>query len=571
MDDDLCEDHDETVSLDEGGAGEEGALQGDALESNVSTNESTQREKSLMEHVNVLRASAQRAQKERACAEDAEMNLRAELEVELDRTLMLKTTLRASEKKCRDLQEAAMSSNDETDLHDQSCSNSAHEELERLLSVEKKRCEAVEQELGASRAENEVLSTKLKRALEARADDAAGPMTDFWHTTTDEKVAKALMKRCEVAEKARDDITVQHDALAALIEGLETKFSAIDEDGLAGDDVLENDENADWTKNSRLRRHMNEVRRSSTNTSCWADMVAQNDSEDDMHAGDADPDAELIPGSRRLIAGGIKAKKGGAQFGFTHDNPYSAISVSRLQDKEAIGADDEMQIQKLLKQAGVIKCDDDDLDKLKVPDKEHFTMSWFAKLLTKLQSLQVTSLVAKTFGWMDEFSEVVGAPEEMKIWPGSQFCFLDMYHGEKLYEAVMKGRNQQLQIAFRKHCRALGKKSLQKLAEVIALTFAYTMATGECKKMVDLMTMTRPDSMTDDLEWVLKAQENCDQVRKKMQFVDIEDLAANNLMIQLGPDIEKHSSSLMKLWVTGVCRLDFVEAGCEHVVDANII
>ena len=151
-----------------------------------------------------------------------------------------------------------------------------------------------------------------------------------------------------------------------------------------------------------------------------------------------------------------------------------------------MGADDEMQIQKLLKQAGVIKCAEDDLEKLKVPDKDHFTMSWFAKLLTKLQSLQVASLVANTFGWMDEFSEAVGAPEDMKIWPNSQFCFLDMYHGEKLYEAVMKGRHRQLLIAFKKHNRASKKTSLQMLAEVIADTFSYPMASSECKKMEDL-------------------------------------------------------------------------------------
>ena len=52
----------------------------------------------------------------------------------------------------------------------------------------------------------------------------------------------------------------------------------------------------------------------------------------------------------------------------------------------------------------------------------------------------------------------------------------------------------------RRHGRALGKKSLQKLADVIAKTFAYTMATAECKKMVDLITTTRPGSMTDDFE-----------------------------------------------------------------------
>ena len=64
----------------------------------------------------------------------------------------------------------------------------------------------------------------------------------------------------------------------------------------------------------------------------------------------------------------------------------------------------------------------------------------------------------------------------MKIWPNSQFCFLDMYHGEKLYEAVMKGRHRQLLIAFKKHNRASKKKSLQMLAEVIADTFSYPMA-----------------------------------------------------------------------------------------------
>ena len=76
MDADLCEDH---VSLEE-----EGALQEDVPESNVSTNESTstyeptQREESSVKHVTVLMASAQRAQKQRSCAEDAEINLRAE-------------------------------------------------------------------------------------------------------------------------------------------------------------------------------------------------------------------------------------------------------------------------------------------------------------------------------------------------------------------------------------------------------------------------------------------------------------------------------------------------------------
>ena len=372
MDADLCEDHDETASLDEGGAGEESAIQGDALESNVSTSESTQRVESLRKLVTTLRASTLEAENDRACAEDAEMNLRAELKVEMDRTRTLKTTLRAIEKECHELREAATSSNDETNLQDQ-----MHDELERQLSLEEKRREAVELELDVARAEIQTLSTELKR-VEARADDAAGPMTDLEDHTYEEyafnKVVKALMKRCEAAEKARDDITMQRDALAVHIEGLETRFpaideegaagedaleddentdekvvkalrkrckaaekaqdsitmqrdaleaqieeletrfSAIDEDDAAGDDVIENDGNADLTKNSRLRRHMNEVRRASANALSWADMVAQKDFEDEMRAdGAADPDVKLIPGSRRLVPGGIMAKKGGAQ------------------------------------------------------------------------------------------------------------------------------------------------------------------------------------------------------------------------------------------------------------------
>ena len=381
MDADLCEDHDETASLDEGGAGEESAIQGDALESNVSTNKLTQRVESLRNLVTTLRASTLEAGNDRACAENAEMNLRAELKGEVDRTRTLKMTLSANEKKCRELQEAATSSNDETDLRDQ-----MHDALERQLSLEEKRREAVDQELIVARAEIQALSTELKR-VEARADDAAGPMTDLGDHTTDENMRmimdKALMKRCEAAEKARDDITMKHDALAVHIEGLETRFpatdeegaagddaleddeitdekvadalrkrckaaekaqdsitmqrdalaaqieeletrfSAIDEDDAAGDDVLENDGNADLTKNSRLRRHMNEVRRASANALSWAEMVAQKDFEDEKRADGADPDVKLIPGSRRLVPGGIMAKKGGAQFGFTKENLYS--------------------------------------------------------------------------------------------------------------------------------------------------------------------------------------------------------------------------------------------------------
>ena len=98
---------------------------------------------------------------------------------------------------------------------------------------------------------------------------------------------------------------------------------------------------------------------------------------------------------------------------------------------------------------------------------------------------------------MCELSEAVGAPEDMKIWPSGQFCFLDMYHDEKLYEAAMRGRHRQPMIALRKYSRASGKKSLQKLAEVIADTFSYTMASGECKKMEDLITATRLTSTAE--------------------------------------------------------------------------
>ena len=137
---------------------------------------------------------------------------------------------------------------------------------------------------------------------------------------------------------------------------------------------------------------------------------------------------KLIPGSEAIIPGGILAKKGASSFGFNQENGYSLIMQELDEEYRAIeeekaesGAlsvpDDEMYIQKLLKQAGVIMNSHDNLEKFEVPSQEEMSSDWIGKLLTKLQQLQIISLTAADFGWMDEYADCVGAPEDMKTWP----------------------------------------------------------------------------------------------------------------------------------------------------------
>ena len=82
------------------------------------------------------------------------------------------------------------------------------------------------------------------------------------------------MKRCDAAEKARDDITMQRNALAVQIEGLEIRFPAIDEEGAAGDDALKGDENTDEEVVKVLRKRCKAAEKAQDNITMQRDALA---------------------------------------------------------------------------------------------------------------------------------------------------------------------------------------------------------------------------------------------------------------------------------------------------------
>jgi hypothetical protein len=135
-------------------------------------------------------------------------------------------------------------------------------------------------------------------------------------------------------------------------------------------------------------------------------------------AGDLDGDetVKIIPGSDKLVPGGIPVKGGASRIHSLQAkfNPYAVRAVSLLQVEDE-SPTDEIVIQKLLKQAGIIMSNTDKLEELYIPAMEKFNVTWFTKFFSKLQDCQVSSLVAHSFGWMDEYKEIVGSHEEMKI------------------------------------------------------------------------------------------------------------------------------------------------------------
>ena len=140
----------------------------------------------------------------------------------------------------------------------------------------------------------------------------------------------------------------------------------------------------------------------------------------------------------------------------------------------------------------------DKLEELYIPAMERFNVTWFTKLFSRLQDCQVASLVAHSFGWMDEYKEIVGSHEEMKIWHRHQYSFLDMYHGNKLYTAILNGKNQQLQVAVNRYLREVGnKKSLVKLAIVIAKTFQFIQSHAETGTVLTGCSTVRPANQSD--------------------------------------------------------------------------
>ena len=72
---------------------------------------------------------------------------------------------------------------------------------------------------------------------------------------------------------------------------------------------------------------------------------------------------------------------------------------------------------------------------------------------------------------MPHYREVVGSSEELETWKRNQGGLLDIYHGEKMYEAIIAGKHQQLQVVVGRYLRNNGKKTLSDLSTVIAKVF----------------------------------------------------------------------------------------------------
>ena len=291
-------------------------------------------------------------------------------------------------------------------------------------------------------------------------------------------------------------------------------------------------------------------------------------------AGDLDGDEiiRIIPGSEKLAPGGIPVKRGASRIHSLQAkyNPYAVRAVSLLQSDDE-GSTDEIVIQKLLKQAGVIMSSTDKLEELYIPTMEKFRVTWFTKFFTKLQDCQVASLVAHSFGWMDEYKEIVGSHEEMKIWHKHQYAFLDMYHGNKLYAAILKGKNQQLLVATNRYLRETGhKKSLVELGEVIATTFQFVQSHAETGKVLTGCSTVRPANQSD-LQYALTVQVELDRMRERSLIVDVEDMFCTNVIGQLGTAIEQHAAQLMRLWPTGLCGFAFLDMVLKSIVEYSEI
>ena len=331
---------------------------------------------------------------------------------------------------------------------------------------------------------------------------------------------------------------------------------------------------AEHVGQTTIERHAATLIRRATMQEMPTSQQSPAEAAESKEAGDLDGDEiiRIIPGSDQLAPGGIPVKRGASRIHSLQAkyNPYAVRAVSLLQSDDE-GSTDEIVIQKLLKQAGVIMSSTDKLEELYIPTMEKFRVTWFTQFFTKLQDCQVASLVAHSFGWMDEYKEIVGSHEEMKIWHKHQYAFLDMYHGNKLYAAILKGKNQQLLVATNRYLRVTGnKKSLVELGEVIATTFQFVQSHAETGKVLTGCSTVRPANQSD-LQYALTVQVELDRMRERSLIVDVEDMFCTNVIGQLGTAIEQHAAQLMRLWPTGLCGFAFLDMVLKSIVEYSEI
>ena len=106
-------------------------------------------------------------------------------------------------------------------------------------------------------------------------------------------------------------------------------------------------------------------------------------------SGDLDGDdiIQIIPGSEKLVPGGIPVEGGVSRIHSLQAkyNPYALRAVSLLFIEDETSAD-EIVIQKLLKQAGVIMSSIDNLEELWIPTMEKFSVTWSIHQIAELPS-----------------------------------------------------------------------------------------------------------------------------------------------------------------------------------------
>ena len=91
---------------------------------------------------------------------------------------------------------------------------------------------------------------------------------------------------------------------------------------------------------------------------------------------------------------------------------------------------------------------------------------------------------------------------------------MDIYHGEKMHEAITAGKHQQLQVDVGRYLRNNGKKTLSGLrSTVIARVFRFVCSTAFCAKNLKLVNYIREKNITD-VQYALTVQQERDEMRK---------------------------------------------------------
>ena len=119
-------------------------------------------------------------------------------------------------------------------------------------------------------------------------------------------------------------------------------------------------------------------------------------------------------------------------MGYTETNAFWSVTKLKFEteseeDRIPLNEHTELTLRKQLSQGKYLsESKEDKLERLTIPSEDKFDISKFVKSLTGvLKDLGAASLISKTFGWMDEYAEVVGTPDELKTWPSQIYGFLD--------------------------------------------------------------------------------------------------------------------------------------------------